>query len=178
MAGGGSGKDDRYGVRRRKRRSGGRAAPDSNELIRAIVEVVNRWVKGDLPDSPEVVGRRMVRESGPSTQAMTEEELLEAGERISLEEARPKRASSRGSGPGRWLSIALSLASEEARRWRHVPKSEAEKAQSNITNKRRRDGRDRRGRWKTPIFANLEPEPDGDGYVLMLANDPERDVRE
>ena len=67
---------------------------------------------------------------------------------------------------------------DSARRWRHVPKSEAEKAQSNITNKRRRDGRDRRGRWKTPIFANLEPEPDGDGYVLMLANDPERDVRE
>ena len=178
MAGGASDKDGRYSVRRRKRRSGGRATPDFDDLSQAFEDALDRWTERHFPDSPEEAVRRMVREAGPSTQEMTEEELLEAGERISLEEARPKRASSRGSGPGRWLSIPLSLASEEARRWRHVPKSEAEKAQSNITNKRRRDGRDRRGRWKTPIFANLEPEPDGDGYVLMLANDPERDVRE
>ena len=155
MAGGASDKDGRYSVRRRKRRSGGRATPDFDDLSQAFEDALDRWTERHFPDSPEEAVRRMVREAGPSTQEMTEEELLEAGERI-----------------------ALSLASEEARRWRHVPKSEAEKAQSNITNKRRRDGRDRRGRWKTPIFANLEPEPDGDGYVLMLANDPERDVRE
>ena len=94
----------------------------------------------------------MVRETPAPPRALTEIEIATAGSPIKAKDARPKRGSRHGRSPGPWVAVALSLDPSEARVWHNIPEDEAKAAQSNVTNKRRRDGKDEQGRWRTPCF--------------------------
>ncbi len=108
---------------------------------------------------------------------MTPEELFDAGEDSEAERVRPRRGSSGGRSPGPWVAAGLMVQSGKAKIWRGLTREDAVAAQNNITNKRRRDGKDDRARWITPIWANIEPESDGT-YQLIIVNDPDREAHD
>ena len=119
--------------------------------------------------------RQIVSQTPAPTAAMTDDEIAAAGTRIKAEEARPKRGGRRGRAPGPWVAVALGLGGSEARVWHNIPENQAKTAQSNVTNKRRRDGK-ARGRWITPIWVNIEQE--SVGYRVIIANDPDREAHD
>ena len=107
----------------------------------------------------------MVRETPAPPRALTDAEIATAGRPIKAKDVRPRRGSRRGRSPGPWVAVALSLDPSEARRWHNIPEDEAKAAQSNVTNKRRRDGKDKRGRWHTPIWCNIGREDTGNAIM-------------
>ncbi len=138
----------------------------------AVVSVFQRF----YPGLSEKEVRRMVRETPAPPRALTDAEIATAGRPIKAKDVRPRRGSRRGRSPGPWVAVALSLDPSEARRWHNIPEDEAKAAQSNVTNKRRRDGKDEQGRWRTPIWVNIAREDTG--YRVTIANDPDREAHD
>lgn len=162
---------------RSARRAGSAAKRPSRRDLLALTDAITRVLEQFYPDLSEEDVRRMVRETSPISRSMTDDEIAATGTRIKAEDARPKRGRRRGRAPGPWVAVALGLGPSEARVWRNILEDQAKTAQSNVTSKRRRDGKDERGRWRTPIWVNIAREPAGT-YRVIVANDPDREAHE